>query len=243
MNWYNRPKNKRMGNIMLLEKIREQIVEYGNKLISSGLTVGTAGNISIYDPETGYMAISPSGIPYAQTTPSDVVIMDLQGNVIEGDRKPSSENGLHAAFYLEKPDARAVVHAHSMYCTTLACAGVDLTSVHYAIADAGVATAPTVPYATYGTPELATLIRDTLKKSDSKLLLMANHGMVAYGESVEKAFAMAMTGEWCAEVQWRSMAISKPNVLSEEQMADVIEHYKSYGQKKEPGKQSQGYFG
>ena len=111
---------------MLLEEIRKKIVDYGNQLISSGLTIGTAGNISIYDPETGYMAISPSGIPYAQTTPEDVVVMDLQGNVVDGNRKPSSENGLHAAFYLEKPDARAVVHAHSMYCTTLACAGVDL---------------------------------------------------------------------------------------------------------------------
>ena len=99
---------------MLLEEIRKKIVDYGNQLISSGLTIGTAGNISIYDPETGYMAISPSGIPYAQTTPEDVVVMDLQGNVVDGKRKPSSENGLHAAFYLEKPDARAVVHAHSM---------------------------------------------------------------------------------------------------------------------------------
>ena len=65
---------------MLLEETRKKIVDYGNQLISSGLTIGTAGNISIYDPETGYMAISPSGIPYAQTTPEDVVVMDLQGN-------------------------------------------------------------------------------------------------------------------------------------------------------------------
>lgn len=141
---------------MLLEEIRQKIVDYGNQLILSGLTIGTAGNISMYDPETGYMAISPSGIPYAQTTAEDVVAMDLQGNIVDGKRKPSSENGLHAAFYLEKPEARAVVHAHSMYCTTLACAGVDLKATHYAIADTGVATVPTVPYFTYGTPELPT---------------------------------------------------------------------------------------
>lgn len=128
---------------MLLEEIRQKIVDYGNQLILSGLTIGTAGNISMYDPETGYMAISPSGIPYAQTTAEDVVAMDLQGNIVDGKRKPSSENGLHAAFYLEKPEARAVVHAHSMYCTTLACAGVDLKATHYAIADTGVATVPT----------------------------------------------------------------------------------------------------
>ena len=85
---------------MLLAEQRQKIVEFGNQLISSGLTVGTAGNISMYDPQTGYMAISPSGIPYAQTKAEDVVVMDLEGNVVEGDRKPSSEHGLHAAFYL-----------------------------------------------------------------------------------------------------------------------------------------------
>lgn len=228
---------------MLLQEIREKIVEYGNKLISSGLTIGTAGNISIYDPETGYMAISPSGIPYAQTTAEDVVVMDLQGNVIDSKCTPSSECGLHAAFYLEKPEARAVVHAHSMYCTTLACAGVALQATHYAIADTGVATVPTVPYETYGTPELAEQVRKCLRASESKALLMANHGMVAYGDSLEKAFAIAMTCEWCAQVQWRAMSIGTPNVLSDAQMAEVIEHYKSYGQAKDSDKQSQGYFG
>ena len=169
--------------------------------------------------------------------------MDLQGNIVDSKRTPSSEHSLHAAFYLEKPDARAVVHAHSMYCTTLACAGVDLKATHYAIADTGVATVPTVPYETYGTPELADEVRKCLRESDSKALLMANHGMVAYGDSLEKAFAIANTCEWCAQVQWRAMAISTPNVLSDEQMAEVIEHYKTYGQPKEDGKQSQGYFG
>ena len=173
----------------------------------------------------------------------DVVVMDLQGNIVDSKRTPSSEHSLHAAFYLEKPDARAVVHAHSMYCTTLACAGVDLKATHYAIADTGVATVPTVPYETYGTPELADEVRKCLRESDSKALLMANHGMVAYGDSLEKAFAIANTCEWCAQVQWRAMAISTPNVLSDEQMAEVIEHYKTYGQAKEDGKQSQGYFG
>ena len=217
---------------MLLEEMRQKVVDYGNQLISSGLTIGTAGNISMYDPETGYMVISPSGIPYAKTTAEDVVVMDLQGNIVDSKRTPSSEHSLHAAFYLEKPDARAVVHAHSMYCTTLACAGVDLKATHYAIADTGVATVPTVPYETYGTPELADEVRKCLRESDSKALLMANHGMVAYGDSLEKAFAIANTCEWCAQVQWRAMAISTPNVLSDEQMAEVIEHYKTYGQAK-----------
>ena len=123
---------------MLLEEMRQKVVDYGNQLISSGLTIGTAGNISMYDPETGYMVISPSGIPYAKTTAEDVVVMDLQGNIVDSKRTPSSEHSLHAAFYLEKPDARAVVDAHSMYCTTLqsllmkfANAYANLTAKHF----------------------------------------------------------------------------------------------------------------
>ena len=77
---------------MLLEELRQKVVEYGNKLISSGLTIGTAGNISMYDPESGYMVISPSGVPYAQTKAEDVVVMDLQGNVVDSKCKPSSES-------------------------------------------------------------------------------------------------------------------------------------------------------
>lgn len=91
------------------------------KMSSAGLCKGTSGNISIYEPETGYMAISPSGLGYFDTKPEDVVIMDLNNNIIDGNRKPSSEHGLHTVFYQNRPDARAVVHTHSTYCTTLAC--------------------------------------------------------------------------------------------------------------------------
>lgn len=227
---------------MLLQEIREQIVDYGMKLIETGLTVGTAGNISMFDPETGLMAISPSGIPYEKTRPEDVVLMDLTGKVADGNRKPSSEYGLHAVFYQEKPEARAAVHAHSMYCTTLACSGEPLRAVHYAIADAGVATLPLVPYHTFGTEELAEAVRDALRASESKALLLANHGMITWGTSIESAFSLAQTAEWCAEVQWRSMAIGRPCVLSDADMAAAVERYKNYGQKREDGKKTSGYF-
>ena len=215
---------------MLLEEMRQKVVDYGNQLISSGLTIGTAGNISMYDPETGYMVISPSGIPYAKTTAEDVVVMDLQGNIVDSKRTPSSEHSLHAAFYLEKPDARAVVHAHSMYCTTLACAGVDLKATHYAIADTGVATVPTVPYETYGTPELADEVRKCLRESDSKALLMANHGMVAFGENLDSALSYTRTCEWLAEIQWCCLAAGTPNLLTKEEVKVVQDKFRSYGQ-------------
>ena len=140
---------------MLMEKERNEIVEFGKKMSSQGLSKGTSGNLSCYDPESGYMAIGPSGLGYFETTPEDVVVMDLEGNVIEGGRKPSSEHNLHATVYKHRPEARAVVHTHSTYCTTFACLRQPLKAVHYVISGAGVDEVPCAEYATFGTPELA----------------------------------------------------------------------------------------
>ena len=104
---------------MLMEFERQQIVDYGKRISSEKLTSGTSGNISIYDPETGLMAISPSGIDYFETKPEDIVIMKLDGTIVEGNRKPSSEHNLHIALYKVKKDARSIIHTHSTYCTVL----------------------------------------------------------------------------------------------------------------------------
>jgi L-fuculose-phosphate aldolase len=202
---------------MLMMQARLDIVEYGKRILSEGLTKGTAGNLSVYDPDTGYMAISPSGIGYFETRPEDIVIMNLDGHLIEGDKKPSSEHRLHAVIYQCKPDARAVVHMHSMYCTTLACMHVKLQAVHYVIADAGVSEIPLVPYYTFGTKELADAVRE-------------NIGMAACGVSMSRAFALASSCEWAAEVQWRCMCAGTPHILSDDQMKTVMEHMKTYGQ-------------
>ena len=108
---------------MLMQEERELVVEYGKKVSQAGLCPGTSGNISIYNAEKGLMAISPSGMDYFETKPEDIVITDLEANVVDGARKPSSEWGLHTTFYKHKPEARAVVHTHSVYCTTFAVLG------------------------------------------------------------------------------------------------------------------------
>lgn len=105
---------------MLMQEERELVVEYGRKMSTDRLSTGTSGNISVCNAEKGLMAISPSGMDYFSTTPEDVVITDLEANIVDGVRKPSSEWALHTAFYRHKPHARAVVHTHSMYCTTFA---------------------------------------------------------------------------------------------------------------------------
>ena len=104
---------------MLLQTQRELVVEYGKKLVTTGLTDGTFGNLSVFDRESGLMAISPSGMDYFLTTPADVVVTDLEGKVVEGERKPSSELDLHRLFYQRRPDVNGVVHTHSTFATVL----------------------------------------------------------------------------------------------------------------------------
>ena len=134
---------------------RELIADYGRRMSTAGLCPGTSGNLSVYDAARGLMAVSPSGLSYHETRAWDVVVMDLDGKIADGARRPSSEWGLHAGFYRAKPDIGAVVHTHSMYCTVFAVLGREIEPVHYAMLASGVERVPCAPYRTFGTPELA----------------------------------------------------------------------------------------
>ena len=215
---------------MKLEQERELLTEYGRRMSRAGLSVGTSGNLSIYVPEAGLMAITPSGLDYEATAPADIVVMDLDAHVVEGERKPSSEWALHTKFYQRHPAARAVVHTHSMYCTTLACLGKPLEAVHYAIGAAGTARIPVAPYRLFGSPELAEAAVEAC--GDGKAVLLSNHGLVAWEGSLPKAFSLARDLEFTAELQWRAMAVGTPNILTDSQMAEALERFKTYGQPK-----------
>lgn len=218
---------------MLMEDARKEIVEYGKRMSSAGLSVGTSGNISIYDPETGYMAISPSGLGYFDTTPEDVVVMDLDGNIIDGKRKPSSEHGLHTVVYRNRPEARAVVHTHSPYATSLACLHETLKPIHYVIMGSAVNEVPLVPYVTFGTPELAQEVEKVLQANPkTRAVLLANHGDVVYQTSLAKAFGLATNLEFLSQVQVTCMCAGTPQYLNDEQMAAAHERSKTYGQQK-----------
>ena len=209
---------------MLMQEERELVVEYGKKMSADRLSTGTSGNISIYNAEKGLMAISPSGMDYFSTKPED------------GSRKPSSEWALHTTFYKHKPHARAVVHTHSMYCTTFAVLGQPIRAVHYVIGDAGVDTIPCAPYRLFGTVELAEAAMEVCGESDA--VLLGNHGLVVCGKDIKSAYSLACNMEYIAELQYRAMCIGTPNVLTDEQMAQVMEKFKSYGQ---PNSGKKGY--
>lgn len=219
-----------------MQNERELVAEYGRKLASSGLCLGTSGNISIYNAELGLMAISPSGMDYYDIKPEDVVITDLEANIVDGERKPSSEWALHTTFYKHKPKASAVVHTHSVYCTTFAVLGQPIRAVHYVIGDANTSTVPCAPYRTFGTTELAEAAMEVVGESDA--VLLANHGIVVCGKSISSAFSLARNMEYIAELQYRAMAVGTPNILSDDQMDVVMEKFKSYGQ---PGAAKTGY--
>ncbi len=217
---------------MIMEKERLLIVEYGKKMSTSGLSRGTAGNISIFDKDQGLMAISPSGVGYFETEPEDVVIMKLDGTIVDGKRKPSSEYGLHAGFYKAKAaeGCLSVVHTHSDYATTLACMGEPLQAVHYVIATAGTHEIPLCPYTTFGTPELAEMA--VAACNDGQAVLLANHGLVAFGVTLAKAFNLAGNLESLAKTQWQCMCAGKMNVLTKEQIDAVKVRFQTYGQTK-----------
>ncbi|NLW73137.1 MAG: aldolase [Chloroflexi bacterium] len=211
---------------------REQVVEYGKRLILERLTNGTSGNLSIYDPQSDHMIISPSGIPYLETKVEDVVVMEARtAKVVEGSRKPSSEWALHIGFYLAEPSARAVLHTHSAYATTFSCLHEPLRAVHYGIAAAGVETIPVAEYATFGTPALSVNALKAIGRS--KAVLLANHGLIGWDVSMPKVFSLIKEVEFMAELQYRALSIGKPIIIDSEEMARVIEKFKTYGQQPE----------
>ncbi len=181
------------------------------------------------DRESGRVAISPSGIEYGALQPDDVVLTDLDGNIIDGDCKPSSELGFHLSLYNQRSDVRAVVHTHSPYATTIACLGWEIPAVHYLVGFAG-KKVPIAPYATFGTPELAQKVADTIGAYNA--ILLANHGLLAVGATMDAAFAAAEEIEFVARIYYQTKSIGKPVILPEEEMETVLAKFKSYGQKK-----------
>ena len=215
---------------MLLQKEREQIVEYGKKLIETNLTKGTGGNLSIFNREKQLMCISPSGIDYFKTRAEDVVVLDLDGNKIEGDREPSSEYDMHRIFYKNRNDIDAIIHTHTMYATTVSCLNWDLPPVHYMLALAG-KNVRCAEYATYGTKELAENAFAAME--DRKAVLLANHGLLCGAKDIANAFNITEEIEYCAELYYRTKAIGEPVIIQNEEMDLMMEKFKTYGQVKE----------
>lgn len=215
---------------MLLQKEREDVVKYCQMLITHGLTKGTGGNISILNREEGLFAISPSGIDYFETEPEDIVVMNLKGEIVDGDRKPSSEHELHRIFYTDRDDIAAVVHTHSVYSTVLATLREGLPASSYLVAFSGY-DVRCAEYASYGSMELAKNTFEAMKERNAAF--MANHGLIAGGSDILNAFNIVEQIEQCAEVYVKARAIGTPVLLDHDEMTRMIDSFNnSYGQRK-----------
>lgn len=214
---------------MLMEKERLELIRFGKKLVQAQLTSGTGGNLSIRCPHTDQIAITPSGIDFFEIRPEDIVIVDIDGHVLEGHRKPSSEIEMHLMIYREREDIDAVIHAHTIYSTVLSCLRMELPAAHYMIAVAG----PTVrcaEYATYGTKELAE--NAVRAMTDRYAVLLANHGILGGSGDLASAFHIIDQIEYCSKIYCKAKSVGEPVILSDEEMALMIKKFDTYAPKR-----------
>jgi len=211
------------------EPVREQVAAASRRLAAEGLVLGTAGNLSARSGEQ--LLITPTGAQLAELTAEQVVVLDLDGRVVEGDYEPTSERDLHLGVY-RRYEAGAVVHTHSAMATALSCVLEELPCVHYQLLALG-GTVRTAPYATFGTPELAERVLDALEGRSAAL--MANHGAITHGADMAAAVEASLLLEWGCGVYCRAAALGNPRALDEQQRAAVVEAAveRSYGSLRE----------
>jgi L-fuculose-phosphate aldolase len=201
----------------MLEREREQVAAAARRLAAAGLVAGTSGNVSARRDDR--IAITPTGGVLAELEAGDVTVVDRDGDVVEGGLAPTSEIDLHLGIY-GSFGAGAVVHSHAPMATALSCVLDELPCVHYEMLMLGGAVR-VAPYATFGTPELASAVIDALDGRTAAL--MANHGAVTHGIDVAAAVRATELLEWAANVYWNAHAIGSPRVLDETQQQAVVE--------------------
>jgi len=205
--------------------LRAEIISIAQRMNSSGLTPGKSGNVSART-EAG-MLITPTGMAYGELKPSDIVAVRIDGSAMAGQRVPSSEWRFHLAIYRAREDVEAIVHTHSLNATALACIHRQIPAFHYMVAVAGGDRILCAPYATYGTEALAKNVVRAL--GERRACLIANHGAVAVGESLRKAYDLAWEVETLASQYARARQLGRPRLLSTREMNQVLEKFKTYG--------------
>ena len=209
--------------------LREQLVDCARRMQASGINQGTSGNLSVRIP--GGMLITPSSLTYEQMQPTDLVALDLKGEPLfipadgRPQRRPSSEWRLHADVLASRPEVQAVLHCHSIHATALACHGRDIPPFHYMTAVAGGHDIRCAPYATFGTQELSDGVVQALE--GRLACLMAQHGQVSVGPTLDKALALAVEVETLARIYLQALALGEPPLLSAEQMEQVRHQFRT----------------
>ena len=204
-------------------RARDALTRAGLALYRAGLNQEAEGNLSLRLGEG--LLITPSGLPWERLTPQRLVLLDRDNHARGG--RPSSEWPLHRAILDARPEVHAVVHTHSMFATTLACLRRDLPPFHYMIAQAGGPDIRCSRYATFGSQDLAEAAVDALQ--DRKVCLLASHGMVTVGKTLEEAVSLSLTVEKLCEQYWRACQLGEPVLLSDAEMDEVMAQFADYG--------------
>jgi L-fuculose-phosphate aldolase len=203
---------------MLLARERELIAEFGRRMTADRLVVGTSGNLSIRSGDL--IAVTPTGHAYDTLTPELVCVQRLDGSAVEGELAPTSELPIHQLVYGHS-DAAAVVHTHSTAATVVSTVVEELPTIHYILAVMG-GPIRVAPYATFGSQQLAANVLAAFEGRSG--VLLANHGAVTYGPTIQVAYDRALYLEWVAEVWLRAHALAPaftPRILDQAQMAEV----------------------
>ena len=209
--------------------LRAAVVATALAMNAAGINRGKSGNVSVRWRDVAFdgFLITPTGVPYAETAPEQIVAMTLEGGV-RGTLLPSSEWRFHRDIYVAREDVQSVVHTHAPFATSIACLHRGIPAFHYMVAVAGGKDIRCAHYATFGTQELSDRAITALEGRTACLL--ANHGMIAVGASLPHALALAVEVESLAEMYWRALQIGEPVLLPDAEMDVVLEKFRTYGQ-------------
>lgn len=214
---------------MLLELLREELYQLHMELPKNELVKWTGGNVSARDPETGYVVIKPSGVRYEALKPMDMVIVDLEGNVIEGDLKPSSDTASHLYIYRQRPDVGGIVHTHSPYATAFAAVGKPIPVVLTAMADEFGGPIPCGGFALIGSEAIGKVVVESI--GDSCAVLLKNHGVFTVGANATAAVKAAVMTEDVAKTVWLALQIGQPEEIDADDIVKLHHRYTHvYGQ-------------
>jgi L-ribulose-5-phosphate 4-epimerase len=214
----------------LLEALREQVWKLHLELPRNDLVRWTGGNVSGRDPETGLVVIKPSGVKYPDLKPEHLVVLDVDGKVVEGDLSPSSDTASHLYIYRHRSDVGGIVHTHSPYATAFAAVGKPIPVVLTAIADEFGGPIPVGGFALIGGEEIGKVVVEAIGSSPA--VLLKNHGVFTIGKNAEAAVKAAVMVEDVARTVWYALALGTPDVIPAEDVAKLHDRYTNvYGQR------------
>jgi len=216
---------------MLLSELRKTVCDLHAELPRNQLVTWTSGNLSARDPASGLVVIKPSGVKFADLTPESMVVVNLQGEVVEGTLKPSSDTASHCYIYRHMPHVNGIVHTHSRYATAFAVIGQPIPCFTTAMADEFGGPIPLGGFALIGGEEIGAQVVEALRGSKSPACLLKNHGVFAVGKDAEAAVKAAVMTEDNAAITWLALQIGTPQPIDEADIAKLHHRYTTvYGQ-------------